>query len=164
MPRRRTGKKIDFTHWTGFTSNQSVPAGTQAQLLFAAQHLSETLLRLRGSLCTTVNGLFAGSNLGVNMGIGIILVPEGTGTTVTWSPITDADAPWIWVEYFNVGYEEYVTDVIDNPGFTIYRSVIDNKAMRIIRNQEVQVVYENVTIQGALTTTNVVQGRALFGT
>ncbi len=163
-PRRRSGKKIDFVHWTyGDAGAAGLAAGTLGANLFAALYLSETLLRLRGNLYCYAD-LNQASGVSVSVGVGIILVPEGTGTTVLWSPISDGDAPWIWVEYFSIGYEEMVTDVVDVPGITSFRSVIDNKAMRIVRNQEMQVVFENVTQIGAMSINALVNVRALAGT
>ncbi len=163
-PRRRSGKKIDFVHWTlGSASEDNFSAGVAADTLFAAQHLSETLLRMRGHWTCHVRDTLTPPQSAL-MAVGIILVPEGTGTTVLWSPFTDADAPWIWIDYAVVGYFEPVADVIDVPGLSHYRSNIDNKAMRIIRNQETQVVWENTTIGGATSLNNRMDIRALFGT
>ena len=134
-------------------------AGTFA----AAQHDPETWLRFRGSHLCYVDGVSAPGKL-CSIGVGLILVPEGTGSSVLWSPITDGDAPWIWVSYFEVGYEESVIDVVDMPGVTTFRETIDNKAMRIIRNQEVQVVLENATINGATAVNWSMFGRAFSGT
>ncbi len=89
------------------------------------------------------------------------MVPEGTGSTVLWSPLTDADAPWFYYSTFFLGYEEYVVDVIDSPVLTAYREIIDSKAMRRVRNQEVQLVVENTTIAGAVSVNIVAAGRML---
>ena len=138
MARRRSGKKIDFVHWTGFSGNVlALSAGTIAVNVFAAQHDPETLMRLRGELTAFIDGLET-TGVAFQVSVGLILVPEGTGTTVLWSPFTDADAPWIWYDTMLLAYEEYVTDVLIAPGMPNVRRVIDNKAMRIIRNQEVQ--------------------------
>ena len=164
MARRRSGKKIDFTHWTYQSGSAlALSAGTTAVLFNAAQHEPETLLRFRGELFVGLDALSAPGGLAA-IGVGLILVPEGTGSTVLWSPITDGDAPWFWVDYGAVGYEEGVTDVIDYPGYTSYRRVIDSKAMRIIRNQEIQMVVENATVGTAESVNVVLQGRFLSGT
>ncbi len=165
MPRRRSGKKINFVHWTQSAGNFTpLAAGTPAAVnLFAALHEPETLLRMRGNMYAALDGNQTG-NVIQAMALGIILVPEGTGTTVLWSPLTDGDAPWIWYETFALGYEEYVTDVIDATGFPMFRAIIDNKAMRISRNQEVQLVGENVTISGGSGVNAGVHIRCLTGT
>ncbi len=164
MARWRSGKKIDFVHWTGATGTSfAQSAGSVAVLLASALHEPETILRMRGSLLSFVDGVQAPGG-SVVVSVGIILVPEGTSSTVLWSPITDRDAPWIWIDQFSLGYEEMVTDVIDVPGLTSYRSVIDNKAMRIIRNQEIQLVVEQATLGTALSINTVVQLRVLSGT
>ena len=164
MARRRSGKKIDFVHWTGFSTGISgQSAGSLATLLSAAQHDPETLLRIRGEYVTYIDAASAPGKQ-VTVSSGMILVPEGTGTTVLWSPLTDADAPWIWYDTAILGYEEMVTDVIDLPVLTAVRRVIDNKAMRIIRNQEIQFVVENTTELSASAINTRVGGRILSGT
>ncbi len=164
MARRRSGKKIDFVHWTGFfESPTALSVGSVGVSLFPAQHDPETLLRMRGEYVCYADGAQAPGGR-VAIGSGFILVPEGTGTTVLWSPITDADAPWIWADYATIGYEEMVTDLVDVPALSMVRRIIDNKSMRIIRNQEIQWVIENVTLGTAMTVNLATNGRALFGT
>ncbi len=112
----RHGKKIETVHWTpAIDSTASLSAGTVAVSLLAAQHLPETILRMRGEWSCWLEGAQTGG-AGIAMTAGIVLVPEGTGSTVLWSPITDGDAPWIWWDTFMLSYEEYVTDVIWNSG------------------------------------------------
>ena len=164
MPRRRSGKKIDFVHWTPFTGGaDALAAGTVATTLLAAQHDPETLLRIRGEVTVGIDATQAPGGR-VLVSVGIILVPEGTGTTVLWSPFTDGDAPWIWYETVVLGYDEMVTDVIAVQALLGARRVIDNKAMRIIRNQELQLVWENTTLTTAMAINGHVGGRTLSGT
>ena len=164
MARRRSGKKIDFVHWTyNSAANAAQAAGSSALTWSAAQHDPETILRFRGHLSAFKDGVGTPGQW-ASIGIGMILVPEGTSTTVLWSPITDGDAPWIWVSYFELAYEEMVTDVVDVPGMSSYRETVDNKAMRIVRNQEVQIVAENATLGSALSVNWALSGRVLTGT
>ena len=94
--RGRFAKKIDTVHWTVFQATQaSLSAGSEGILLSQAQHLPETMLRLRGEWACCLAGA-ASDAVGALVTAGIILVPEGTGTTVLWAPQTDGDAPWIW--------------------------------------------------------------------
>ncbi len=163
MARRRSGKKIDFVHWTyGSAAATALSAGTAAVTLFSALHLPETLMRFRGEWTAYLDGTSTPGE-GLSITAGMILVPEGTGTTVLWSPVTDGDAPWIWWDTFHLGYEEMVVDVVDIPGITFGRRVIDNKAMRIIRNQETQIVFENATVLSAGAVNVQLSGRGLFG-
>ncbi len=147
---RRGGhaKAIDTVHWTyGSFESLAQSAGIIAQNVFSAQHLPETLLRMRGEWVGFLDAVQAPSVL-VGMAIGLIQVPEGTGATVLWSPITDGDAPWIWYDVSVLGHEEFATDVSDL-GLGLVRRVIDSKAMRKLRNTEIQVVIEQATISGA---------------
>ena len=161
--RGRHGRKIENVHWTyGSATQGGVTAGVGGETVYTAQHLPETLLRVRGEWVGYLDGVSApGSAIAV--GVGLILVPEGTGSTVLWSPITDGDAPWLWVDYTILAYEEYVVDVSYAPGMTNTKRVIDNKAMRRIRNQEVQFVVENATILTADAVNVFANFRALFG-
>ncbi len=163
---RGGGKKIDTVHWTGFVAEALAVgvAGTTAVTLFAAQHLPETLLRIRGEWAAAlISTLPPGT--GARVTAGIVQVPEGTGTTVLWSPETDADAPWIWWDVANLMYNEYSADATWSSQVSDRARVIDSKAMRKLRNTELQLVVENQD-PGAITGTAVdvlVAGRALFG-
>ncbi len=78
-----------------------------------------------------------------------------------WSPFADGDAPWIYHQIFTLAYEEYVTDVVDAVGTPVFRDVIDNKSMRRIRNQEIQMVVEQTTALVAASVNVSVTGRML---
>ncbi len=153
MAHRRSGfaKKIDTVHWTLIQEaaiNQA--AGIVAFNASPAQHLPETLLRIRGEWAVDLGGA-AADNVGVVVTAGLILVPEGTGTTVLWSPNTDGDAPWIWWDAMHLLYDEMVTDGNFSSQTASGRRVIDSKAMRKVRNTELQYVVENVTLSGLST-------------
>ncbi len=90
-------------------------------------------------------------------------MPEGQSTTVVSSPITDDSAPWLWYTRFTLGYEEMVTDVVDVPGLSSYREVIDAKAMRVLRpDREVQLVFEQASVLSANNVNVVANFRGLF--
>ena len=159
MARRRS--ELVNCHWSGFVNSFSAfGAGTVAATVQAAQHDRETLMRTRGELLAFADGSQAPGGV-IDVGVGMVLVPEGTGTTVLWSPITDADVPWFWYERFTLAYEEFVTDVIDAVGAPVFRKTIDSKAMRRIRNQEVQIVAENATIGVGMSIVITANGRQL---
>ncbi len=164
MPRRRSGKKIDTVHWelSAGLNAAGFAAGTIAVNAFAAQHLPETLLRMRGEISCLIDANQA-PGVSALIAMGIIQVPEGTGTTVLWSPLTDGDAPWIWMHQGSVAYEEMVTDVICVQEMLSFRAMVDSKAMRIIRNRELQFVAENITVQGAVSVNIIGRVRALAG-
>ena len=149
-------------HWTGVGQGAfSLAAGTVGATIFGAVHMVETLMRFRGNLVAWVDGTEAPA-VSAQIGVGLILVPEGTGTTVTWSPLSDPDASWMYYSSFILGYEEQVTDVISVQGLSIYREKIDSKAMRVVRpDTELQVVFENVTFEAALSVNLHLTGRIL---
>ena len=150
---RRSGfaKKIEAVHWTyGSFQAISQTAGAIALNVLSAQHLPETLLRMRGEWAAALSGALPDGE-GVALSAGLILVPEGTDTTVLWSPITDGDAPWIWWDTFHLIYREHVVDAVASLMTSSGRRMIDSKAMRKNRNQELQFVVENATITGLST-------------
>ncbi len=148
MARGRRSEPVN-RHWTGFSFGSAftavAAASSVAATLSAAQHDRETLMRTRGTLLTFLDAVNAPGAL-MQVAVGFALVPEGTGTTVLWSPLTDTDAPWFYYDCFHVGLEEGVTDIYEYAGVSVYRAPIESKAMRRIRNQEVQAVVETLTI------------------
>ncbi len=150
MANKRSGfqKKIDTVHWTyGSFEFAGQGAGQAAINVNAAQHLPETILRIRGEWATAISAA-ATPDIGIAVSIGFILVPEGTGSTVLWSPITDGDAPWIWWDTLHLLYTEQVTDVNYSAMTSSGRRVIDSKAMRRVRNTQLQCVVEVAAITG----------------
>ncbi len=165
MAHRRGGfqKKIDTVHWTvGAISVLAGGAGSFARTVLAAQHLPETLLRSRGELVTWLDAAQAPGTI-VQVTCGMILVPEGTGTTVLWEPSGDGDAPWIWWDTYLLAYEEMVIDTIQVPALSGVRRVIDSKAMRKVRNTELQFVATNFTVGVASSVNVVAEVRVLAG-
>ena len=164
MGHQRRGRKIDNLRWIGFgESNVGFAAGTGADTLLAATAMPDTVMRTRGILTAFLgSGIAAG--VGIRVGVGFIFVPEGTGSTVLWSPLSDPNAPWFYYTAFALDYLEPVVDVIAYTEMASYREVIDSKAMRKAPpDTEVQVVYENVTTIGATEVSVFVDGRILVG-
>jgi len=122
-------------------------------------------MRTRGQLAAYVDGLEAPA-VAALITVGMWIVPEGTGTTVLagGNPFDDPNADWFYYSQFLLGYEEYVADVIDSPGVSSYREVIDSKAMRIGNpDTEIQLVIDNETISGSLSVNVHLAGRFLLG-
>jgi len=164
MARARGVKKIDNVRWqTGTFAATGLSAGNLGQVFLAADTNPVTLLRMRGTIACYMDG-FQGPAPLVQVTTGVILVPEGSGTTVQYDPLADSNAPWIFYSTFFVGYEEMVADVIDVPVISGYREIIDNKAMRKIRpDVELQQVVTNTTILAAGTINFVMACRLLVG-
>ncbi len=161
--RGRHEKSIDVLRWAGSThSFLAQSAGSVAQT-FITDGATETILRIRGSIVATMDGTQAPGAL-IDVAIGAMVVQAGSGTTVIQAPITDPDAPWLFYDRFAIGYEEMVTDVVDVPGLSSYRSTINSKSMRILRpGREVQLVFQQATISGANNVNLVWQNRTLLG-
>ncbi len=164
MANRRSGKKIDNVRWLSFFQfNSTMVAGSVAATVLAAGVSPETLLRIRGEFCAYLDAALSPGR-GLRLTAGMILVPDGTGTTVLWEPNGDAAAPWLWYSAFFLGYEEYVVDVIDSPVISAKRVEIDNKAMRRIRpDQELQIVVTSNTIAATANVNWILSARGLLG-
>ncbi len=160
---RSRNRSRGTTRWSGASSTfLAQGAGATGLTVISSGAVKATLLRIRGEIIGFMDGASAPGKL-AEIAVGMILVPEGSSTTVTVSPIADSDAPWFFYRRFVIGYEEMVTDVVDVPGITSYRAVIDDKAMRIIRSGfEAQIVVENVTLGGSISANVVVTSRFLF--
>ena len=150
---RPVAKKIQHTSWELSNGNFTAQAaGTTARAFSSVGTAPTTLMRIRGEVMGFIDGVLGAGKL-VMCSYGIILVPEGTGTTVLYDPFTDGNAPWLLYGQASLGYEELVTDVVDVPGITSFRHVIDNKAMRIIR--------PDVEMQFVMTNTSTVSAQAV---
>ncbi len=146
---RRGGKTIDSVHWTYGTGGAFALADTAsaAVSMIPAQHLPETLLRIRGEWAATLDGFLAPA-ASARVTIGVIQVPEGTGTTVLWDPENDGDAPWIFWDVMQLSHEESVIDVMEY-GLGSARRVVDSKAMRKLCNTELQLVIHNASLSNS---------------
>ncbi len=141
-------KKLDHKNWelsNGYFSAIAAAASPVALQFSTSASQPATLLRIRGEITAYRDGTTAPPTA-VLVSYGIILVPEGTGTTPLFDPFIDANAPWLLYGQGLIAYEEAVSDVVDVPVVTGFRHVIDNKAMRIIRpDVEMQFVLANTT-------------------
>ncbi len=162
--RSRGGKVIDNVHWLPFIGVSLAQAAGSAAISLVSTALTPfTIMRTRGTLVASIDGAGAPGGL-VQVGVGMIVVPEGTGGTVLQSPINDANADWFWYETFVLGYEEMVTDVVDVPGITSFRATIDSKAMRrMLSDTEIQLVIEQATLATSRSVNVAVAGRVLLG-
>ena len=164
---RRNGrfeKVIDTTRWAGSRLAFNAQAAGNSALTFISDGGKETLLRIRGELIAYIDGVQTPGGQ-VDCALGALVVQAGSFTTVIQTPINESDAPWLFYERFTLAYEEMVQDVVDVPGMTSVRRVIDSKAMRILRpGREVQMVFVQQTVQGAMTVNCTFTSRVLLGT
>ncbi len=120
-------------------------------------------MRTRGEVLVFVDGAQApGGSAQISMGM--VLVPEGQSTTVIWDPFNDAEAPWFWYQEVFIAYEEMVIDVVDVPGASSARLIIDSKAMRRANvDEEIQFVVTNTTATAAIQVNVLANFRFLLG-
>ncbi len=127
----------------------ALTAGSVAATALGAGVSRETIMRTRGTIQLYLDGNQAPPKT-VLVSMGLVLVPEGQGTTVIWDPANDAEAPWFWYQEMFISYEEPVIDVIDIPAIAGANIVVDSKAMRRANvDEEVQFVVTNSTVGGA---------------
>ncbi len=162
---RRPGKTIDNLRWSGGNVNSftAVSAGFFAAVALGAGVLCETIMRTRGEVIVYKDATSA-PPIGLVVSMGLVLVPQGQGSTVIWDPFNDAEAPWFWHQEVFIGYEEMVTDVVDVPQITSARVIVDSKAMRKANvDEEVQFVMTNTTAGGAASVNVIATFRFLLG-
>ncbi len=160
----RPAKKINTLRWVGIQgATLAQAAGSIAvAAVVAAGTPPETIMRTRGWFSAWLNNAQAPGQ-SVIISAGLILVPEGQGSTVIWDPFNDFNAPWFWFEEFTLGYEEGVTDVTDI-GISKRFVEVDSKAMRRASgDEEVQLVVTNTTLGSASQVDTSLTGRMLLG-
>ncbi len=165
-PRQRSRATRLSTRWLGFSTASTLlalAAGNTAIELASASTIKDTIMRTRGQLTIWADATLATSRSAL-ISIGMWIVPEGTGTTILADPFLDANADWFYYTQALIGYEEHVTDVVDNPLITGYREKIDTKAMRIgDPDTEIQLVVVNTAIEGSISVSVNASGRFLLG-
>jgi len=167
MPRaagRPANKKIQQLRWELITARSLAMApGTVASTIIAAATFQQTIMRTRGELLGYIDGVQAPGAL-CRWAVGLVLVPEGQGTTTIWSPLTDPNAPWFVYMSGHLAYEEFVTDVLAAGPTASFRKDVDSKAMRKIPpDTEVQAVFEQTDVSGTPSINLNVIGRILLG-
>ena len=157
---RRSGRKADL-RWIGGRQVISAITNTTSAVIIVSQgNTSQTIMRTRGSLLLYLNDPVAAGDV-ADVAVGFLVVPAGLSTTVTSSPITDPDAPWFYYDRVILGSEDTVAP--DQLGLKVYRSVIDVKAMRVLRpDQEVQFVVETTNVGGTVAVNFAVAARFLI--
>ncbi len=160
----RPAKKIHTLRWAGIAgASLGQAAGSVAINILAAGAPAETVLRIRGELMAWLDGAQEPSKE-VLVSAGMILVPEGQGSTVIWDPFNDVNAPWIWYSEFSLTYDEQVLNVIASSVQAAKRVEIDNKAMRKGGpDEELQFVVTNTTFGGSGSVNLSLAGRILLG-
>ena len=161
---QRPAKKIHTLRWDGLQGAAlAQAAGSVGVNILAAGGDPETIMRIRGEFFSGIDAAGA-PGVFVLISAGLILVPEGQGTTVIWDPFNDVNAPWIWFAEFTVGHEERVTDTLHDTQLMSKRVHIDNKAMRKASpDEELQLVITNSTLASAGSVNSSLAGRILLG-
>ena len=147
----RPAKTIHSLRWAGGNAITALAqtAGSSAAVALASGAPRETVMRTRGEVLVMLDAP-SDVNRGVLVSMGLVLMPQGQGTTVIWDPFGDSEAPWFWYPETFLGYDEYVTDVIDGAGGPVSTIVVDSKAMRKANvDEEIQFVVTNTTVNGA---------------
>ena len=122
-------------------------AGTSTAQLFTVD-TAETLVRTRGVIIATLSA--TGSAGGDSAIVGAGLIVASVGATVIVSPITDAGANWLWHQFFALDTKGVIGAVADQGAQGWQREIVDNKAMRKLREDEALIfVVENQSINGA---------------
>ncbi len=144
---RSRGRRADLRWTKGAASFLALGAGSAQFAIVASGITSQTLMRTRGNLVAYMDGTSAPPKL-VEVAVGMLV--QQAGAVATSLPLSDGEAPFFYYDSFMIGYEEMVTDVIDIPGISSYRAVVDVKAMRVIRpDQEIVFIVEQATTSGA---------------
>ncbi len=145
----REGKKRNYYDWEGtFLALTTLTSGVIAEFVLFTGDKAETLVRIRGWTLAqlAVSGSAAGDAAVV--GFGIIIAPAGASVAV--SSLTEPGANWWYHEQVILQTQGAVGGVSVNGDLSGQRTLIDNKAMRKLREDEnIFLVVENVNLVGA---------------
>jgi len=160
--RQARGRRADYRwrEWAGSVSSLTTDNSTQATLISASSTFSDTLMRLRGNFVCWLRAAQAGGDI-TQVAAGIMFV--GKGVTATVTPLTEGSASWIWYERFHLFAEVATLGGGQMAGSSLFRSVIDGKAMRKRRpDEDLLFVIETSNVSGAAPIAAQIAGRALF--
>ena len=148
----RRQRKITQLRWSLVTARSlAMGAGSTAVNVLSAETFAQTVMRTRGELLGSVDGLQSPAGL-CRWAFGLVCVPEGQGTTAIWTPLTDPNAPWFMYTSGHLGYEEFVTDVVQAGSWSSFRNGVDSKAMRKCGpDTEIQAVFEQTDVSSAIS-------------
>lgn len=135
--------------WEGVTTLSSglAAGGVTEAALFVADS-AETLVRMRGSVFAAIS--VSGSAAGDRCVIGMGLIVAPTGATVAVDPINEQGANWFWHTLLTLHTSGIVGAVADQGAQGWQREVVDNKAMRKLREDEsIFFVVANQDVAGA---------------
>ena len=154
------GRKNDYD-WEGVTtlSLALAASGVTTAVVFLADQ-SETLVRMRGEVLVWLDA--SGSAQGDACVVACGLIVASLGSTQAVDPINEGGANWLWHSFFTLATESAIANAVTAPDSASRRLIIDNKAMRKLReDEEIQFIVANQDIAGA-PVVNVVAGlRAL---
>ena len=145
----RGGSAAKQYDWeAAFIAQTVLAAGVSAQFTLFSADAAETLVRMRGMVTVTLDA--SGNAAGDMCIVGFGLIVVSAGATVAVSPVTDGNANWFWHTMIPLA-SEVLVDVVDSAQILASaREVIDNKAMRRLREvEDVVLVVENADVTGA---------------
>ena len=161
---RRAGRKIDRVRWEGdqlITVLGQAATSNGIELLQLGEPLAAaTVMRTRGQIAVWFDATPAAGDA-VHVAIGMHVVPKGTDTSITSSPIGEAEAAWFVYATAVLAFEG--TGATE--GMSWYRFEIDSKAMRKMGpGEEIQLVVQSATLGTAQAVNWAGQVRFLLGT
>ena len=159
MANRKTGRRADLRWLLGAFTTQTLAAGGSASFaVIAGGNTSQTIMRVRGSWSCHLDGTATAADV-VRVGIGLLVVQSGAAAASL--PLTDSEAPYFWYDVVTLSGEESVGG--SRAGLPMYRSVVDGKAMRVLRpDRDVLVIIETADVVGAPVINATFDGRFLI--
>ena len=138
MARRRSfggEKKRNYYDWEGATlALTTLAAAAVVEFSLFVGDKSETFVRLRGQVLAQLDASGSTAGDACVIAAGIMVAP--TGATLAVDPINEPGANWMWHQYLTLQTEGIVGGVAEQGDLSGQVVMVDNKAMRKIREDE----------------------------
>ena len=144
---RSRGRRADYDWEGAFIASTALNAGAAVQFELFLSDSAETLVRVRGMVAAWLRDSAPAAGDQCVVSWGLMVAP--TGSTIAVTPGTDPGANWFWHQ-FQLLSSEFAVAATYNDLLASQRDVVDNKAMRRLREDEaVFLVVENSDATGA---------------
>jgi len=145
--RARTGRPNDYDWELIRGTDLDRAAGSIVQFEAGVSDTAETLMRVRGDVCVSLDPATGVAGDVIVVGWGLIRAPSGS-SDVGVSPITEGGALWLAYGVATLVVEATADRGVE--GSSMKRWDVDSKSMRKLReNESIYVVFESANVNGA---------------
>ncbi len=152
MANRRGVGRTRYEWTSAFGEQAGLAAGALVGFLLATATQAETVMRVRGEIIGALDLAGSAANDAAAIAWGIMVMPAGAvAGGVTVGPSANGEADWMAYGFHPVRSDSAIVATDANKlGLNVFRTTVDSKAMRRMREgEQLVLVAENATLVGA---------------